>query len=70
MRILLRDRCDVLSTHDVWRPIAAGRFPVLLQVSYYVTPTGDRRHDGARGYVCVLANSRGRGGSEGNGTRM
>lgn len=63
VRIPLRD--GVTLSADVWRPVAAGRFPVLLQVSYYVTPPGIAETMAQRGYVCVLANSRGRGGSEG-----
>ena len=45
---------------------AAGQFPALLQVSYYVTGPGIAESMAPRGYVCVLANSRGRGGSEGD----
>jgi hypothetical protein len=63
VRIPLRD--GVTLSAEVWRPIAAGRFPVLLQVSYYVTPPGIAETMAQRGYVCVLANSRGRGGSAG-----
>ncbi len=63
VRITLRD--GVALSAEVWRPNAAGRFPVLLQVSYYVTAPGIAELMAQRGYVCVLANSRGRGGSEG-----
>ena len=42
-----------------------GQFPALLQVSYYVTGPGLAEPLTPRGYVCILANSRGRGGSEG-----
>ena len=63
VRILLRD--GVTLAADVYRPDAEGRFPALLQVSYYVTGPGLSPFLVPRGYACVLANSRGRGGSEG-----
>jgi len=64
VRIPLRD--GVTLAADIWRPACAGQFPALLQVSYYVTGPGLAEPLAPRGYVCVLANSRGRGGSEGD----
>jgi len=63
VRIVMRD--GVTLAADVWRPDAEGRFPALLQVSYYVAGPGLAEQLAPRGYACVLANSRGRGGSEG-----
>ncbi len=62
-RIPLRD--GVTLAADIYRPDAEGRFPALVQVSYYVTDANMVDFFVPRGYVCVLANSRGRGGSEG-----
>ncbi|MHB8969279.1 MAG: CocE/NonD family hydrolase [Pirellulaceae bacterium] len=64
VRIPLRD--GVMLAADIWRPDSAGKFPALLQVSYYVTGPGIAESMVPRGYVCILANSRGRGGSEGD----
>ncbi|HPM84962.1 MAG TPA: CocE/NonD family hydrolase, partial [Candidatus Anammoximicrobium sp.] len=63
VRIPMRD--GVTLAAEVYRPDAEGRFPALVQVSYYVTGAGQADFFVPRGYVCVLANSRGRGGSEG-----
>lgn len=63
VRIPLRD--GVTLAADVYRPDAEGLFPALVQISYYVTGPGQAEFLAPRGYVCVLANSRGRGGSEG-----
>jgi putative CocE/NonD family hydrolase len=63
VRIPMRDGATLAC--EVWRPDADGCFPALLQVSYYVTGPGIAELLVPRGYVCVLANSRGRGGSEG-----
>jgi neutral ceramidase len=63
VRIPLRDGITLAA--DVYRPDAEERFPALLQVSYYVTGPGPAEFLVPRGYVCVLANSRGRGGSQG-----
>lgn len=63
VRIPMRD--GVTLACEVRRPDAEGRFPALLQVSYYVTGPGIAESLVPRGYVCILANSRGRGGSEG-----
>ncbi len=67
VRILMRD--GVTLAADIYRPDAEGRFPALVQLSYYVTGPGIARSSAPRGYACVLANSRGRGGSRGSGTR-
>ena len=61
VRIPLRD--GVTLAADIYRPDADGRFPALVQVSYYVTGPGQAEFLAPRGYACVLANSRGRGGS-------
>ena len=58
-------RDGVTLAADIWRPAVEGQFPALLQVSYYVTGPGLAEPLTPRGYVCILANSRGRGGSEG-----
>ena len=63
VRIPMRD--GVTLAADVYRPDAGGRFPALVQLSYYVTGPGIAAQLAPRGYACVLANSRGRGGSEG-----
>lgn len=63
VRIPMRD--GVTLAADVYRPDEEGRFPALVQVSYYVTSAGQADFFVPRGYVCVLANSRGRGGSAG-----
>ncbi|MHB8954160.1 MAG: neutral/alkaline non-lysosomal ceramidase N-terminal domain-containing protein [Pirellulaceae bacterium] len=63
VRIPLRDGISLAA--DIVRPEGAGPFPALLQVSYYVTGPGIAEMMAPRGYVRVLANSRGRGGSDG-----
>lgn len=63
VRIAMRD--GVTLAADIYRPDAEGRFPALVQVSYYVTGAGPADFFVPRGYACVFANSRGRGGSEG-----
>ncbi len=64
VRIPMRD--GVTLAADICRPDVEGRFPALLQMSYYITEPGLAESLAPRGYVCVLANSRGRGGSEGD----
>ena len=68
--VAVRMRDGVVLRADVWRPAAAGRFPVLV----YRTPY-DRRHvqgerstaarAAERGYAVVVQDVRGRYGSEG-----
>ena len=68
--VAIRMRDGVVLRADVWRPAAAGRFPVLV----YRTPY-DRRHAQGpkstvaraveRGYAVVVQDVRGRYGSEG-----
>jgi putative CocE/NonD family hydrolase len=64
VRIPMRD--GVTLAAEVQRPEVDGQFPALLQMSYYVTGPGPVEALVPRGYVCIMANSRGRGGSEGD----
>jgi putative CocE/NonD family hydrolase len=64
VRIPMRD--GVTLAADFYRPDADGRFPALVQLSYYITGPAQAEFFAPHGYVCVLANSRGRGGSEGD----
>jgi len=53
---------------DVYRPRAAGKFPVILQRTCYDRTefgTADGEYFASRGYIYVTQNVRGRGGSEG-----
>ena len=68
-RIPMRD--GVTLSADVYRPDAEGRFPVIISRTPYLKSPRDKeglerlRYFAARGYVCVVADVRGRGDSGG-----
>jgi uncharacterized protein len=73
--VLLRDGGHLLA--DVYRPVAQGKFPVLIAASPYprqvqdlgaptaIIEAGNSEFFVSRGYVHVIANLRGTGGSSG-----
>jgi putative CocE/NonD family hydrolase len=69
-RVPVRMRDGVTLYADVYRPVAEGRFPVLLSVTPYSTERFPSAYDAAvyfaqRGYVYVFQDVRGRHESEG-----
>ena len=64
VRIPMRD--GVTLAADVYRPDAPGRFPALMTLVYYPTGTRQAEFFAPHGYACVVVNSRGRNGSEGD----
>lgn len=63
VRIPMRD--GVTLAAEVIRPDGPGRFPTLFLLRYWQTGPGEARFFAQHGYACVLADSRGRGGSGG-----
>jgi putative CocE/NonD family hydrolase len=63
VRIPVRDGITLAA--EVHRPDAPGRFPALMQLRYYPAGAAEAAFFARHGYVCLLVDCRGRGGSEG-----
>ena len=69
-RVRMRDGTELSA--DIYRPEAAGRFPVILSRTPYTKTSGSMlrivRFFASNGYVCVTMDVRGRGDSDGKFT--
>lgn len=63
VRIPMRDGMNLAA--DLYRPDSPGKFPALMTLVYFPTGADQAQFFARHGYGCVVVNSRGRNGSEG-----